>query len=221
MDRSSLVLSLKLLQTWMECGIASKAPGNDLVLIKATMQYRDNIDGQVGEAALQACGRHTWYLTPELVPLALFSCQLSPQTRSSLAHKLAATPKPRVLSLGKPKLPGLPSSAGQAQKTTLSSFISPLSWTLFGLLGDPDTSWLTKPVSMWNDSPGYREASTFVGNMLCTNDTAERGVKLISDYIGVITKDDEQRQYLLQAIEQHRKLYPDANKSTLFKYQKL
>jgi hypothetical protein len=181
------------------------------------MKYRDQIDAEVGEAALQACGRHTWYLSAELVPFALISCQLSPQTRSSLARKLAATPKTRVLALGKPNLPGLPSSAGQAQKTTLSSFVSPLSWTLFGLLGDPDTTWLTKPVSMWQDMPGYREASTFVGNLLCTNDTAERGIKLISDYIGVITKDDEQRQYLLQAVEEHRTMYPDAKKSTLFK----
>ena len=37
------------------------------------------------------------------------------------------------------------------------------------------------------------------------NDVAERSIKLIHDYCGRITKDDAERDDLLQSAEQHRK----------------
>ena len=40
------------------------------------------------------------------------------------------------------------------------------------------------------------------------NDFAERGVALISAFCGAITRDEEQRQHLLQVVERHRALYP-------------
>ena len=45
------------------------------------------------------------------------------------------------------------------------------------------------------------------------NDTAERGIKMISDYAQTITKDESQRQALLQVVQEHRKLHPGQSKS--------
>ena len=44
------------------------------------------------------------------------------------------------------------------------------------------------------------------------NDAAERGVKLIQDFIAILAKNEEQKQFLLQ---DHRKLYPVSKKSTV------
>ena len=46
------------------------------------------------------------------------------------------------------------------------------------------------------------------------NDTAERGVKLIQDFNNSITKNEAQKQYLLQCVEEYRKIYGDCKKST-------
>ena len=46
-------------------------------------------------------------------------------------------------------------------------------------------------------------------------DTAERGVKLISEFLNTTTKDESQLQYLLQAVEAHRDKFPNFNKKTL------
>ena len=54
-------------------------------------------------------------------------------------------------------------------------------------------------------------------NFCMTNDTAERGIKLITDFINILTQDDKQHQYLIQVVENHMKEIPDAKKSTLFK----
>lgn len=47
------------------------------------------------------------------------------------------------------------------------------------------------------------------------NDFAERGLALMQAYNLALTKDEDQRQFLLQVIEDHRKRYPDARKSTV------
>ena len=57
----------------------------------------------------------------------------------------------------------------------------------------------------------------FVTNLLVCNDPAERGIKLISDYANSLTKNEEDRQQLLQVVEWHMKMYPDTKKSTLSK----
>ena len=45
------------------------------------------------------------------------------------------------------------------------------------------------------------------------NDIAEGGIKMISDYAQTITKDESQRQALLQVVQEHRKLHPGQSKS--------
>ena len=55
----------------------------------------------------------------------------------------------------------------------------------------------------------------WVRNLKVTNDTAERGVKLVSDFSKILTKDPEDLQNVLQVVEQHRREVPDVKKTTL------
>ena len=55
----------------------------------------------------------------------------------------------------------------------------------------------------------------FHQNICVANDTAERGVKLIQKFNGLLTSNEEQRQFLLQCVENHRKQFPDCKKATL------
>ena len=47
------------------------------------------------------------------------------------------------------------------------------------------------------------------------NDQAEREVALIEEFSGHLTKDEEQLQFLLQVVQEHRRAYPNAPKKTL------
>ena len=47
------------------------------------------------------------------------------------------------------------------------------------------------------------------------NDTAERGVALIQEFNADLTRNEEQKQYLLQVVAGHRELSPDSKKSTV------
>ena len=43
-------------------------------------------------------------------------------------------------------------------------------------------------------------------------DDAERGVEMMQDYNLALTKDERQKQYLLQVVEAHRKFYSTASR---------
>ena len=85
---------------------------------------------------------------------------------------------------------------------------------LFSLL-DVSQDWLEQPPQEWEESDDYRHAKQVVQTIKTTNDVAERGVKLISDYATILTKDEGMRQWLLQGVEKNRRRYKNMNKSTL------
>jgi len=47
------------------------------------------------------------------------------------------------------------------------------------------------------------------------NDAAEHGVKLVTDYSQILTKDEQQLKLLLQVVEEHRNEFSDMKKSTI------
>ncbi len=77
------------------------------------------------------------------------------------------------------------------------------------------TSWLAAPVMDWRCNPDFLIAEEFVKSVKVTNDVAERGVKLISDFACYITTDPQQRAALLQCVEQHRRRFPSFEKKLL------
>ncbi len=70
------------------------------------------------------------------------------------------------------------------------------------------------PVAMWDKFASYRKFCESANSLRVVNDLAERGIKLVSDFIHMCN-DEKQRQALLQCVEEHRKLYPDETKQTL------
>ena len=53
-------------------------------------------------------------------------------------------------------------------------------------------------------SDSYNRAKALIDNLAVTNDHAERGVALAKEYAGKITKDEEQLQFGLQVVSDHR-----------------
>lgn len=80
-----------------------------------------------------------------------------------------------------------------------------------------DDSFLLTNVSSWPNNAAFLEAKTKVSLLRVVNDAAERAVKLTQDFHGLITADEEQKQFLLRCVEEHRNLYPDCRKNTLKK----
>ncbi|KAG7157996.1 hypothetical protein Hamer_G014874 [Homarus americanus] len=96
----------------------------------------------------------------------------------------------------------------------LEDFVSSATSKFFDMLNLP-TDFLQLSPSLWQTNAGYCKAQKKLKTMKVVNDVAERGVALIQDYIHVITKDEEQRQFLLQVVSDHRKNFPNSLKRTV------
>ena len=70
--------------------------------------------------------------------------------------------------------------------------------------------WLKLEVWQWELISGFRKFKDFVKSLTVVNDPAERGVKLIQDFVNQ-TSDKTLRQDLLLAVSDHREKNP-ANK---------
>ena len=98
------------------------------------------------------------------------------------------------------------------EEKNLHDFVISNTTRFFNILG-MDSHFLDADPETWHQYDGYLSAEA--KSIIVTNDTAEREVALIEEYNTLHTCDEEQKQYLLLAVSEHRRRYPDFKKSTL------
>ncbi|GBM14307.1 hypothetical protein AVEN_128366-1 [Araneus ventricosus] len=86
----------------------------------------------------------------------------------------------------------------------IEDFISQKSLNLLKKL-NIDISFLNISPDLWDMDDSYLKSQEIFPNLRVVNYTAERGAKLMQDFNGLLTVDEEQKQFLLQCVEDHRK----------------
>lgn len=190
---------------WFQAPLANKAPANDLKFLKDLMQY--DVNPIVKQAAVTAFARHLWYMSEVMVGLAFFDRAVEPQEKTQMLINMqekegSEEPAHRLVN------------TGEYADKNLSDFVTMNTRKFFTILGLPQ-SFLSLPHETWEDNADYKEAERVVQSLKVVNDTAERGVKLIQDFNAVLTKNEDEKQFLLQVVQEHRKLYPDSKKGTV------
>lgn len=97
---------------------------------------------------------------------------------------------------------------------TLEDFVTKKSIILFHRMELP-SGFLDVDPEMWENQEDFQQALQIVQAMKVVNDHAERGVALIQEFSGLMTRNEHQLQFLLQVVEEHRQNYPDSRKETL------
>jgi hypothetical protein len=97
---------------------------------------------------------------------------------------------------------------------SLDDFVSTKSKNLFSRL-NIDDSCLQESDSLWKENAAYLNTKSEVTSLKAVNDTAERAVKLMQDFHRLVTAEEEQKQFLLRCVQEHKTLYPDCKKATL------
>ena len=180
--------------------------------------WGDQVVKQAGHIAFR---RHLWYLSAENIPRALFSDLVSMETKDKMATRLLefeTTDKPqkRIVRdeelFGKPDFPQIQNIANSA----LEDFVNQDSWFFFKSL-KINHSFLSYPSLTWSTFPEFEEAKATVKSLHVINDSAERGVKLTSDFLHSASK-EENLQNVLQVVEKKQKEKPDqCNKKKVMK----
>ena len=210
-ERVNQFTALFYTANWLQASSGVDAPINDLKLFHDMIDYKA-FDKQVAEAALKKLTNHRWYLTEELVVFALFSDNpvMTEDSKRRMADRLLSCPRPEEFRLGRSIFKDI------LRETLLHDLIGPESWFLFITLG-VNYDWLSTPVKEWKLHHDFAVAKEFAHTVKVVNDAAERGVKLSTECATIITDNPIQRRALMQAIEDHRKSFPDFKKSTLQK----
>lgn len=208
--RSVSVFAAKIYsKAWTEAPLASAAPRNDLAMLQALDSY-STINKPVAEAALKKMLHHLWYLSEELVALALFDKDVTIDDKRRMQ---AAIKKEEEDGDESPsKRPTLAASAIAGRR--LEDFATAHTSSFFRKM-HLDSDFLDADPAEWPEHPAYQVALAAVHGICVTNDHAERGVALIQEYNRLLTRDEDQLQFLLQVVADHRRLYPDARKQTL------
>lgn len=194
---------------WLTAPVPATAPLNDLILINNLINYR-KIDKPCADAAIKAFAAHLWYLTEELVPLALFSSQVDSNIKVKMVHKLTNSErklctKRHGTGFGKPAFPIIPQET--SDDLDLSQFIGVDSWSFFEIMR-LDKEFLHKPISDWESDPGFVAGKEKIHSLSVVNDGAERGVKLAHDFLDSARKEGN-LQNILQVVENHRHSLPN------------
>ena len=193
------------------CSCAIAAPYHDLQLQQNLKRYGD-IHPAISKAAVNKFSVHLWYLHEELIALALFDPAVPHDTERAMAQAIVEDEE-RIGIKGPQRIKIATETIEQAYltkfvtKNTLN-FLRCLDIAAGSLDADPNT---------WDSRDDYKIASSFANGLKIINDVAERGIALIEEYNSWFTKDEEQKQYLLQIVQDHRSRFPDARKSTLTK----
>ena len=190
----NLFVTLVYTEAWFRSSQVLEAPLNDLNFFKKIRSFGD-IHRETSRVAAKAMERHTWYLGEELVALAFFDPRVPSETKREMAVALKkevvghAPKRPQLLDPASLSLPNL--------KTVRSK-------GFFNILG-VQVGWMEKAPEEWVGDASFQAAKKDASALVLVNDRAERAVKLIEDYNALLTKDESQKQALLQVVTEHQK----------------
>ncbi|XP_044591190.1 uncharacterized protein LOC123269514 [Cotesia glomerata] len=207
-----LFIIIFYLKAWFTAPCAITAPNNDLTLIKELISY-ERFNNSLSQTCSQKLADHLWYLNNELSVLSLFDKNVSVGTKKRIVHALknckANETTTNRFIIDKKNLESL-------LNKDLSQFMSMRSINIFESF-DLSYEFIDEDVTLWPQNPNFLENLEYFGKLQVVNDVAERGVALIEQYNRCLTKDEEQLQYLLHVVTEHRKQYPNCNKSNFIK----
>jgi len=184
---------MSYIRFWFTANYAVKAPNSDLKLLK-TLAARAE-DGMY-KAAANKLLRHLWYLSAELVGLAFFDEDVSVTTKRKMVANLAQRPSTteRRVSV----------SFEDIETLELEDFVNQDTKLLLEKF-DIHIDFLKEDPTKWHCNEHFVNGKEKLCKTSVVNDAAERAVALMTDFNDVVTKNEEQKQFLLQVVEQSRK----------------
>lgn len=206
-DISIFVVKLYI-KVWFRCPNAIECANQDLTFLREAYEFAE-IDKVMSDAAIDKMKNHLWYLTPDTVGLAFFDPNVSLDIKRKMVKRLNER-NPAVAFVEYRKYKDVP----KLLKCDLSDFVS-YKTKLFFSKFEIESDFLKLDPSTWDNNEQYEIAAEYFRNLLVVNDAAERGVKFMKDYNRILTRDEEQLQFILQVVDSYQKKYPSHTKSAL------
>ena len=150
---------------------------------------------------------HLWYLAEQIVALAFFDRDTTSDTKRRMVQALQVDGSTEIRKRATV-------DEKDIRQQTLDRFVTSNTMRFFRILGI-EPVFLNIDPEDWSNDADYCTAEKIVKALRVINDVAERGVALMEGYNRLHTCDEEQKQYLLRVVCDHRRRFPDCRKETL------
>lgn len=192
---------------WFLAPLPLSAARTDLATMQKTLKLSTGKD--MYRVAALKLSKHFWYNSEELmgVPLSDDGVSIDEKRRmvEALENRIGGWQRQVRLNVVDPQV---------LNESTLRDFINQNIRAFFAITGLP-TDFLSKDPQESPACQDYVQSQNKLKTMHVVNDVAERGVALIEKYNKRHTRNEEQLQYLLLVVTEHRRRIANANKSTL------
>lgn len=202
------------LEAWFTVPLAVRAPYHDLEFVKKLHEFA-SIDRVISQMTLKKFSSHLWYLSPEAAAMAFFDDTLSDEIKRRMVLELNADVDDIDDSCPKRFLSN-PKDIRAILTKEMDHFITPQSLRFFERF-EIRTSFLDVDPSRWNQDENFQHGLNLVKKLKVVNDCAERAVCLMEKYNNILTRNEDQKQFILQIVSEYRKQFPDSKKSTAMK----
>jgi len=192
------------LEAWICAPDPITAPLNDIIFLKKLVDYTKH-NRKIGEVAIKKFINHLCYLNDECAVFSLFDDRIDYHTKSKMAKRILETNEEEINADEQEK---------DSQKKIVLQFDDVQHFACkdlpFELISNKSiqffrrfrisSDFLHKDPSLWEITTEYKEAKDIIATLKVVNDSAERGVKLMEEFNDKFTKQEEQKQYVLQVI---------------------
>ena len=188
---------------FLQAMVPAAAPRYDLQFWEDTHQFQ-LCDPELVDAVFTSIYRHMWYLSEELIPLALCDDGTTDKEKENIVQAMLTAGRPQTFQPKKPDMksnllqgraPGLPS---------LSEFVGPRSWIIFTML-DVNVAWMEHPPSQWEECNEFLRFQHLIKSLKVVNDCAERAVKDMTEFLNYC-QDAERREHVVMVVSHHRQI---------------
>ena len=204
----ALFVAVLYVKAWFQIPLPVSSPLNDLQFLMFLNRY-ENINKNIATVTLQKFCAHLRYLGEELCALALFDRRVSVDEKS----KIVLAMQGKIVNENPPKRATI-NVKTDVSSLHLQQFVTNNTKLFFKKLDLPTDFFNISP-ERWDTNESYLIAARVANSLQVVNDTAERAVALMEAYNSLHMRDEEQYQYLLQVVRQHRTQFPNFKKSSL------
>ena len=167
-ERMSRYIILLYARYFLQTALTSAAPNLDLTFWRNVMRYR-TIDQQISQAVEESVHRQMFYLTEELVVLALCDKHTTAVEKEMIVKALLQAGRPQEFPPMKPQFKVHLLLNKAHDEPSLHDFIGPRSWLIFKLL-DVRVQWMQYPADQWDTQEEYRRFFNVVNKIIVVSD---------------------------------------------------
>lgn len=208
------------LENWFRCPIAAEAPYQDFNFLKGILQDK-TIDPKLSQKIIKKFSNHLSYLADESLGLAFFDSTIPSEIKQAMVERLHLgddgedDEEDEFVHQDAHKVLATVEEIKRSYLTkNFSDFVTKNSLNFFFRFRIP-TDFLWKPVKKWESLDSYQEGLIIIKQLKVTNDTAERTVYLMSQFVGILTKNDKDYQELVTVVDEYNHEYPTSLKKDL------